>query len=49
MTNLKLKTQFFEITACDSSYTIVKFKNVELSEKFKNHFDEPIEVDKYKF
>ena len=39
----------FEITAWDSSYTIVKFKNIELSEKFKNYFDEAIPLDKYKF
>lgn len=48
-TNLKLKTQFFEITAWDSSYRIMKFKDAEISEKFKIHFDEAIELDKYKF
>ena len=45
----QVENAVFEITAWDSSYTIVKFKNAELSEKFKNHFDEAIELDKYKF
>ena len=37
-----------EIIAFDSSYTIVKFKNQSLSEKFKNYFEEAIELDKFK-
>ena len=45
----QVENAIFEITAWDSSYTVVKFKNSELSEKFKNHFDEAIELDKYKF
>lgn len=38
----------FEITAWDSSYTIVKFKDSELSKKFKAAFDEVIELEKFK-
>ncbi len=37
-----------EITAFDSSYTIVKFKNQTLSDKFKQYFDEAIDLEKYK-
>lgn len=45
----QVENAIFEITAWDSSYTIVKFKDPELSKKFNNHFDEAIELDKYKF
>lgn len=45
----QVENSIFEITAWDSSYTIVKFKNIELSAKFKNHFEEAIQLDKYKF
>lgn len=45
----QVENAVFEITAWDSSYTIVKFKDAELSEKFKNQFDEAIQLDKYKF
>jgi hypothetical protein len=45
----QVENSIFEITAWDSSYTIVKFKDIELSEKFKNHFEEAIQLDKYKF
>ncbi len=48
--NFQVKNAVFEITAWDSSYTIVKFKNKDLSEKFKNYFgEEVIELEKYIF
>ena len=47
--NLQVTNSEIEIIAFDSSYTIVKFKSQSLSEKFKNHFDEAIELEKYKF
>ena len=47
--DFQVENSTFEITAWDSSYTIIKFKNEELSEKFKAHFDEAIELEKYKF
>ncbi len=48
--NFQIKNSIFEITAWDSSYTIMKFKSKDLSEKFKNYFDEEaIELEKYKF
>ena len=37
-----------EITAVDSGYTIIKFKDKTLSEKFKNYFQEQA-VDLYAF
>lgn len=36
-----------EITAWDSSFTIVKFKDEELSKKFKAYFDEAIELEEF--
>ena len=36
-----------EIIAFDSSYTIVKFKNKLLSDKFKMFFEEAIELEKF--
>ncbi|CAM3844895.1 hypothetical protein FLCU109888_04465 [Flavobacterium cucumis] len=47
--NFQIENAIFEITAWDSSYTIIKFKDSELSKKFKLYFDEAIELDKYKF
>lgn len=47
--NFQVENAIFEITAWDSSYTIIKFKDSELSKKFKLYFDEAIEFDKYKF
>lgn len=47
--NFQVENAIFKITAWDSSYTIIKFKDSELSKKFKLHFDEAIELDKYKF
>lgn len=46
--NLQLPNSLIEIIAFDSSYTIIKFKNLNLSEKFKRYFDEAIELEKYK-
>ena len=37
-----------EIIAWDSSYTIVKFKDEKLSDKFKEYFDEAIPLEKFK-
>lgn len=47
--NLQVNNSEIEIIAFDSTYTIVKFKNQSLSNKFKRHFDEAIELEKYKF
>jgi len=47
--NLQVKESEIEIIAWDSGYTIVKFKDEELSNKFKNYFDEAIELEKYKW
>jgi len=47
--NFQVENSIFEITAWDSSYTIVKFKDKILSEKFKIYFDEAVALDKYKF
>lgn len=47
--NFQVENAIFEITAWDSSYTIIKFKDPKLSKKFKLYFDEAIELDKYKF
>ena len=38
-----------EITAWDSSYTIVKFKDEKLSNRFQLYFTEAIPLEKYKF
>ena len=38
--NLQIENSIIEIIAWDSSYTIVKFTDKELSEKFKSYFDE---------
>lgn len=45
----QVENSVLEITVWDSSYTIIKFKDSELSRKFKVEFDEAIELDKYKF
>ena len=44
----QVENSVFEITAWDSSYTIVKFKDSELSGKFKAEYDEAMELDKFK-
>lgn len=45
----QLQNSIVEITAWDSSYTIVRFRDEKLSEKFRNYFDEAIELNEYKF
>ena len=47
--NLQVEQSEIEIIAWDSSYTIVKFKSKELSNKFKDYFSEAIELEKYKW
>ncbi len=37
-----------EIVCWDSGYTIVKFKDQQLSDKFKNYFEEAVELEKFK-
>ena len=46
--NFQLPNSLIEIIAFDSSYTIIKFKNSNLSEKFKKYFDEAIQLEDYK-
>ncbi|RFM30938.1 hypothetical protein [Chitinophaga silvisoli] len=46
--NIQLEQAVIEIVCFDSSYTILKFKNVGLSEKFKSIFEEAIELEKFK-
>ncbi len=36
-----------EIIAWDSSYTIIKFTEKAMSDKFKEYFDEAIELEIY--
>lgn len=47
--NLQTPFTKIEIIAYDSSYTIVKFADADLSEKFKSYFNEAIELEKYKW
>ncbi|HEX8017467.1 MAG TPA: hypothetical protein VF465_19725 [Flavobacterium sp.] len=42
----QVKNSSCEITVWDSSFTIVKFKDEELSKKFKAYFNEAIELEK---
>lgn len=37
-----------EITCFDSSYTVVKFRDETLSEKFKSYFDEAIDLETFR-
>lgn len=46
--NIQYPNAEIEINCWDSSYTIVKFKNQELSDKFKAYFPEAIELEKFK-
>ncbi len=46
--NLQVKNSKVEIIAWDSSFTIVKFTEKKISDKFKEYFDEAIELEKYK-
>lgn len=43
----QVENSSFEITAWDSSFTIIKFKDEELSKKFKAYFDEAIELENF--
>jgi hypothetical protein len=45
--NLQLKNSKIEIIAWDSSLTIVKFTDKEMSMKFKEYFQEAIELENY--
>ncbi len=45
--NLQFNFAEIEIDCFDSSYTIIKFISKELSQKFKNYFEEAIELDKF--
>jgi hypothetical protein len=47
--NLQVVNSKIEIIAWDSSYTIVKFTDNEMSDKFKAYFQEAIELEKYKW
>lgn len=47
--NLQVVNSKIEIIAWDSSYTIVKFTEDKMSEKFKEYFQEAIELEKYKW
>lgn len=46
--NLLIENSIVEIIAWDSSYTIVKFTQKRMSDKFKEYFDEAIELENYK-
>jgi len=47
--NLQVENSKIEIIVWDSSYTIVKFTDEKMSDKFKKHFDEAIELESYKW
>ncbi|MDI9858185.1 hypothetical protein [Flectobacillus roseus] len=47
--NLQVERAKIEIIAWDSSYTIVKFTDPSMSEKFKAYFQEAIELERYKW
>ena len=46
---LQVKNSLIEIIAWESSYTIVKFTDNKMSDKFKEYFQEAIELEKYKW
>lgn len=46
--NFQIEGSIIEIIAWDSSYTIIKFRNKYLSDKFKKYFDEAIPLEKFK-
>ena len=46
--NLQVENSKIEIIAWDSLYTIVKFTNKKISDKFKEYFEEAIELENYK-
>ncbi len=45
--NMQQQQAVIEIICFDSSFTIVSFKNTDWSTKFKNYFDEAIELEKF--
>jgi hypothetical protein len=45
ISDLEINTSEMEIIAWDSSYTIVKFAEKKMSDKFKEYFDEAIDVE----
>ena len=45
--NFQVENSRVEIIAWDSSYTIVKFTEKKMSDKFKEYFEEAIELEKY--
>lgn len=47
--NLQIENSKIEIIAWDSAYTIVKFTEKKMSDKFKKYFDEAIELENYKW
>ena len=46
--NLQVENSKIEIIAWDSSYTIVKFTDKKMSDKFKEYFEEAIELENFK-
>lgn len=46
--NLQIDQSLVEIIAWDSSYTIIKFRDKEMSDKFKNYFEEAIALENFK-
>jgi hypothetical protein len=46
--NIQYRDAEIEINCVDSGYTIVKFKNQLLSDKFQVYFPEAIELEKFK-
>lgn len=46
---LQMQNAAFEIYAYDSTYTIIKFKNKELSDIFKEYFREAENLEEYQF
>jgi hypothetical protein len=46
--NMQYSDAEIEIICFDSGYTIVKFANENLSNKFKSYFDEAIDLEKFK-
>lgn len=45
--NLQIENSKIEIVAWDSTYTIVKFTDKDLSVQFKNYFPEAIELENF--
>lgn len=45
--NFQIENSIIEIIAFDSTYSIIKFKDKNLSDKFKNYFPEAIESEKF--